>query len=110
MFDKQEYNRVYSREYYVKNKESRSQKAKEKRFANKQRALDYLGRVCTDCGNEFHHVAMDFHHRDPSQKDIALGYLWNWKWSSRHEEELDKCVLLCANCHRIRHHAEEYVD
>jgi hypothetical protein len=57
---------------------------------------------CMDCGGSFPPECMDYDHRDPSLKSFEIGRnraLTNW---SRMEEELAKCDLICANCHRIR--------
>lgn len=70
--------------------------------AMKSRMVQYLGGKCLDCGGVFHDMVYDFHHLDPSQKDFALSSARNNSWETI-KPELDKCVLLCANCHRIRH-------
>lgn len=76
---------------------------KEKRNAVKQRAIEYLGGRCVDCGLEtLQYAVYDFHHVDPSKKEIAFGS--TRKSFAAIKPELDKCVLLCANCHRIRHY------
>ena len=66
---------------------------------------------CLDCGNSFPEYCMDFHHIDEESKDILLktdrsSMVNNMKkWGKKKiDEELSKCVVLCANCHRIRHH------
>jgi hypothetical protein len=97
--------REYSRQYHQKHKEERNRKAREKRRQNKLKAVDYKGGRCEDCKQSFHPAVYDFHHINPEEKDVALGTLMNWNWG-RQQEELDKCVLLCANCHRLRHHKE----
>ena len=55
-----------------------------------------------DCGEKFPSVAMDFHHLDENKKDPGFANLKTWSMK-RINEELDKCIVLCANCHRIRH-------
>lgn len=60
---------------------------------------------CNRCGYNEHHCALDFHHRDPSQKKFNIPWGWVLKWSKL-LEEIAKCDLLCSNCHRI-HHFEE---
>lgn len=69
----------------------------------KLKAIEYLGGVCVDCNTMPHHAAMEFHHNDPTEKKFnvssrLLGVNWN-----RIASELDKCILLCSNCHQIRH-------
>ena len=75
----------------------------------KQMAVDRLGGECVDCGLKTEHVCVyDFHHKDPAEKDFSIGEMRrNTKSWEKIASELDKCVLLCANCHRIRHHAEK---
>lgn len=58
---------------------------------------------CVRCGmNE--PSCLDFHHRDAAKKDfnIAAAFGWGYGWK-RIQEEIDKCVTLCANCHRMLH-------
>ena len=73
-----------------------------KRRANKIRGIEYLGGKCLDCHDVFHEAIYDFHHTDSKQKDITPSRLFGNKWETL-QQELDKCVLLCANCHRLRH-------
>ena len=70
----------------------------------KQDIVNYMGNQCYDCGNVFPACVYDCHHLDPTQKDFAISAKLDWKAT---EQELDKCVLLCSNCHRIRHHQME---
>ncbi len=68
----------------------------------KRQAVAYLGGRCADCGGIFPYYVYDFHHLDPSQKDVQFTVLRRRSWAAI-RMELDKCALLCANCHRIRH-------
>ena len=95
----------YAKNYHGENKIERNIAAKEKRKQNKTKAVEYMGGKCIDCNGIFPLAVYDFHHLDPSQKDIPLGFLMNWNWGVQ-QKELDKCVLLCSNCHRVRHHPE----
>ena len=69
----------------------------------RQMAIDYKGGHCEECGYSRCIDALEFHHRDSSGKDFSIsekGYTRSWK---KVKEELDKCILLCANCHREIH-------
>lgn len=77
---------------------------------NKRRAVEYLGGICVDCERRFDVPEVyDFHHVDPKQKRVNVGgsqtKLLTRTWATI-RAELDQCVLLCANCHRIRHARE----
>ncbi len=66
-------------------------------------SVEYKGGRCEICGYDRCIEALDFHHRDTVGKDFSIsskGYTRSWK---RVMEELDKCMILCANCHRELH-------
>ena len=59
---------------------------------------------CADCGCSYPRPVMEFHHLDPEVKDdnFNVGRMKTWSLK-RIDEELSTCVVLCANCHRMRH-------
>ena len=64
--------------------------------------IEYLGGKCGHCGYDKYRGALEFHHLNPEEKDpraIRPGLS-----RKRFFAELDKCILLCANCHREEHH------
>lgn len=66
-------------------------------------AVEYKGGKCEKCGYNKCLEALDFHHTDPSQKDFILSdrnLILSW---IDIKKELDKCMLVCANCHREIH-------
>jgi len=71
----------------------------------KKRAIDYLGGICKDCKGAFPDVCYDFHHKNPKSKIIEVCQILTSSWEVI-LVELKKCVLLCSNCHRIRHQKE----
>jgi len=93
-------------------------KAREKRHKERFEYIQSKKRVpCADCGNTFPEICMDFHHinedtkaevlKKPGQNSMSR---WMKRWSIKKiDEELDKCVVLCACCHRIRHKTLEQV-
>ena len=56
---------------------------------------------CKDCGQKFHYSQMDFDHLDDTQKSFELNQARWRKWEEI-EKEINKCELVCANCHRLR--------
>lgn len=72
----------------------------------KIRALEYKGGKCLRCGYDKCYSALQFHHRDPSEKEMDWKYLRKRSWDFI-KLELDKCDLLCSNCHAEVHHDDE---
>ena len=70
-----------------------------KRIKLKERMVEYKGGKCIHCGYEYSIQALEFHHRDPATKKFMLSGAYCKKWPTL-KEELDKCDLVCSNCHR----------
>lgn len=68
----------------------------------KKQCIDYKGGCCSICGYDKYLGALEFHHIDPSQKDFVINKSTYRKFDSV-KNELDKYILLCANCHREVH-------
>ena len=62
--------------------------------------VEYLGGCCVLCGYSKYYRALEFHHLDPQQKSFAISVDGQTRSLKRLKAEADKCVLLCANCHR----------
>ena len=58
---------------------------------------------CGHCGYNKEAVALDFHHKDRKDKIINVSSHWktSWKQFEKMKKEMEKCIILCANCHRI---------
>jgi len=108
----------YNKQYYENNKQQIKTSTKTWRQNNKERfnlwarsnrqkiklqAIEYLGGACSSCGNKYHHACYDFHHRNPEEKDFNLARIFSHKWETI-QIELDKCDLVCANCHAMLHY------
>ena len=70
-------------------------------------AVNYKGGKCTKCGYNKYPCALDFHHLDPSKKDFCISKRKNCSIEIL-KPELDKCILLCRNCHAERHFDQRY--
>lgn len=69
----------------------------------KLKLIEHLGGKCQACGGKFHHAAFDFHHLDPKKKEFTItNKIQNTSFENL-LKEASKCMLLCANCHRIEH-------
>jgi len=74
-----------------------------KRMAEiKIQSIKYKGGECLICGYNKHLAALQFHHTDPKHKDFGIADFRNRSFEKL-KSELDKCILLCANCHSIEH-------
>jgi len=82
-------------------------KRKDNRKINKQWAVEYKGGQCEDCGFTSPYLAVfDFHHINMNEKEFNITKdlaLLPENYQKKVKNELDKCSLLCANCHRIKH-------
>jgi len=103
---------VVTKAYYAANREHCQRLSREsmrrrtaRRVAvNYYQAIEYLGGQCLDCGYAQHLDALEFDHvpgRGEPEKRRCLATLWAFSWE-RIKAELNKCDLVCANCHRIR--------
>lgn len=68
----------------------------------RRQVLEHLGGRCVRCGYDEFQVSLDLHHTDPALKDPNFVSMRGWTWS-RVLIELQKCVLLCKNCHAALH-------
>ena len=71
-----------------------------RKYTRRQQIIDYLGGRCVDCLRVFHPNVYDVHHL--GEKTIKISDIYHHKWETI-IEEINDCVLLCANCHRMRH-------
>ena len=96
----------YSRKHYEANTEATKRRTKEVKLQQKEEWFTFKGTLkCTKCG--FSHIAaLDFHHEDPTEKEHNVNRLVSDGRFKKAYAEIEKCIVLCANCHRI-HHFEE---
>lgn len=97
----------YDKSRYKERQPQEIERARVKRttsYAAKQKLLRTLkDNPCLDCGDKFHFSAMDFDHRDPDTKLADVGQLVGQGCSIQtFLDEVAKCDLVCANCHRVR--------
>lgn len=72
-----------------------------RRVRNKLKAIKFLGGECEKCGYNKHPSALEFHHT--GEKNITIGAVVNKSWENIVKPELERCKLLCSNCHRVEH-------
>lgn len=76
-----------------------------KRRRNKIKLVEYKGGKCEICGYDKCIDALEFHHLDPTEKEYGLSNGDTVSFEKM-KEEADKCILVCANCHREIHWRE----
>jgi hypothetical protein len=106
---RRQYNKEYQRKWYSdpENKKLQISRSAE---SNKKRNKEYREKIndlkdtpCMDCGNRFPPVCMDFDHiTDNKITDVSSMVRRNRYTWEKIQAEIDKCELVCANCHRIR--------
>lgn len=82
------------------------ERVKERARARWRKRAEFLKQLkakpCMDCGNTFHHAAMDFDHRPGETKVKSVSLLMASGLIEAALAEIAKCDLICANCHRVR--------
>lgn len=99
-----EYKKIWNRAYYLKNKDKERERIRKRKQEIKEWLSEYkVNLKCIYC-NEREMVCLDFHHLDQTQKDKSLGWARNQGWGKeRIRKEIEKCIVLCSNCHRKLH-------
>lgn len=72
----------------------------------KKKCVEYKGGKCEKCGYDKYIGAFDFHHINPLEKEYGISKVKHNTFNEKIKNELDKCILLCANCHREIHNEE----
>lgn len=123
-----EYNREYARNWRKDNIDESRRRSREsmrkwvaanpekvreanRRLREKTKAWwdEYKSKLkCVTCG-ESHSACLDFHHRIPEEKTMNISHYSKSSWLSKNKllAELEKCDVLCANCHRKQHYDED---
>ncbi len=69
----------------------------------KKLCVEYKGGCCSVCSYSKYLGALEFHHLDPAEKDFQISHRTSFKFDTAIKAELDKCILLCSNCHKEVH-------
>ena len=96
--------RIYSRKHYKMQTEYYENKNIRRKKKTRAYVVDFrTGMKCARCGFD-NPAALDFHHLDPTQKEFSISQAHvRGIGLERIKKEIEKCIILCANCHRIEH-------
>lgn len=94
---------------YYRCTKCRSEAVSRKRRKIKEDLVEYKGGKCEVCGYDKCIAALEFHHRDFTEKDFNLSKKGYTHGLEKAKKEVDKCILICANCHREIHYDDGYV-
>jgi len=73
------------------------------RTRQKEKSIEYKGGECQICGYNKCRQALHFHHINPEEKSFTIGNKGSSIAWDKLKKELDKCILLCSNCHHEIH-------
>lgn len=93
---------IEGRGYYRCTK-CRSENVSKRRRKVKQSLVEYKGGKCEKCGYNKCVAALDFHHLDIDEKQFNISNKGLTLSIEKMKKEVDKCILLCSNCHREIH-------
>lgn len=97
----------YKRQHYLANKAKYMESVKASKEKQRQWFREYKATLsCSQCG-ESHPACIEFHHRDPSQKEFTIGENLHVKGKQTIIDEIAKCDVLCSNCHRKLHYEQD---
>lgn len=68
----------------------------------KKQAVKLLGGKCSICGYNKCIDALEFHHKNPNEKEFKIGSGNTMSWKE-YRNEVSKCMLVCSNCHKEIH-------
>ena len=88
-----------------RNLECSTCRSKKRRNKRKIELVKYKGGKCEFCKFDKYYAALCFHHKDQKEKDFELGDSCRFSFEKL-KKEVDKCQLLCANCHQGLHSGE----
>ena len=105
-FDTESHSRIYcyecSGDSTRKNNETRKHQKTILRRSMKLQAIKKLGGKCMICGYNKCIDALEFHHKDQRSKEFKLGSGNTMSWKD-YKREINKCILVCSNCHKEIH-------
>lgn len=100
------YQKRYHKEWYERNKSKRIKQITDRKKKIKLSSSEIINKIklengCVDCGYKEHSVALDFDHLSDKLYNVS-SMVANGYTIEAIREEISKCEIVCANCHRVR--------
>jgi hypothetical protein len=83
-------------------KKCRCESIKRNKMKRKLQIVEFMGGQCSICSYKKNLAALELHHLNPQTKDFEISYYSSKKWEDL-VVELNKCILICSNCHKEIH-------
>lgn len=101
--------KAYQRQWYQANKEKHKAATATRKARMIELAREHIQTLknktpCTDCGVQYPYYVMDFDHQGDKEYTIA-NMVHQGYGVDKIQLEIDKCEIVCSNCHRIRTHS-----
>ena len=98
------YHEAYNKKHYQENKKKRGKQVRKRKHRIRKELLEYKETLkCEKCGEDST-CCLDFHHKNPKRKEIEISEAISVGWGiKRIKKEIEKCMVLCSNCHRKVH-------
>jgi hypothetical protein len=96
----------YRKQHYLNNREKYLNKAKNYRKTFQNWFFDYKKNLSCELCGENRYWVLDFHHKNPKEKDLDVSKLVSNCNKQALVDEINKCMVVCSNCHRDLHHQE----
>jgi len=109
--DHKAYQKKYQKEWYKRNKKQHIRNANRLKIKHAEEAYKYTNdfkqqQGCLNC-KENHIACLEFHHKDASTKEFEISWAINAGYGlERIKAEIEKCSVLCSNCHKKLHWKE----
>ena len=97
--------KIIRKKYYETNKSKERERIQLRKEQQKLAFKVFKSTLKCKLCDESHIATLQFHHLDPTQKEIGIAIAVHSGWGQeRLKAEIDKCVVLCANCHLKEHY------
>src|SRR3989344_9205527 len=97
--------RSYRRKWYKNNKQSEKLHIKKRKLRIRRWFEEYKNTLKYILCSESHPAVIDFHHKKWEEKERGIAQMVGYGYSIKKiKKDINKCQIVCSNCHRKIHH------